>query len=583
MPKNNKGSPIQGLLTDESLPPEHRVAMLKDLVNSQSPEAQAIVLSILDGVAAAGSESLYAEKSKRLAELLRQMNEGPLRSATFIQMMTIKGSNVPQALVVFDDGTQACTPVPDEELPRTLRRGDRVMIEGKGHALLSRVPNGIKVGEEARLERCIDDWHVEVTVRGEERAVFLASEELINDFKAGKIEPGVVVVTNPRQAFAYYALPPQDGLAHYQFLARVPVPNVIVERDIGAPPQCIGELSHLIRMEMTNPDLRRRYKLRRCVMKLLAGVSGSGKTLAVLAIHRRMYEIMSELTGVPIEKLPPRVFKLRSSQVLSKWFGESDQRIDRFFDEIEQMANEPFVVDGKELHLPVLAILEEVDGLAKARGSEPIYDRILTTALQRLDPTREELKDKLIIFIATTNEAHQVDRAFLRRAGGTTEQFGRLNRKAFRAVLQKHVQGLPVASNNGCTQEELWRKLINDVTAWLFSPNGSDQGVVELTYAGSTTPAVKHRRDFLTGALVDRAVQQAADEAVKAEDSGTDHPGVTHELLVRAFDEQIRSTVDLLREHNAGSYLDLPDGVRVATVRRIPQPAHLQVEFQRSE
>ena len=70
-------------------------------------------------------------------------------------------------------------------------------------------------------------------------------------------------------------------------------------------------------------------------------------------------------------------------------------------------------------------------------------------------------------------------------------------------------------------------------------------------------------------------MQQAAAEASQAELDGSDPPGITLEQLVRAFEAQLRGIVDQLKEHNVGSYTDLPDGVRVATLRRIPQPAHL--------
>jgi hypothetical protein len=273
------------------------------------------------------------------------------------------------------------------------------------------------------------------------------------------------------------------------------------------------------------------------------------------------------------------------SEVLSKWLGDSDKNLDLFFSEVEQLSDEPFVApDGRTWRLPVLSIMEEIDGLARARGQEPIYDRILTTALQRLDPTREDLRRRFIIFIATTNEPQAVDRAFLRRIGGTVEHFTRLNRKAaFVAVFQKHIHQLPLFSNNGHAPAELQRKMIGDVTAWLFSPNGADRGVVELTYAGSTTPQARHRRDFLTGALIDRAVRQAAEEACLTEALEGGEPGVKAETMVRAFDEQIRSVVEQLTEHNAREYTDVPEGVRVASVRRITQPAQLPIELQRRQ
>jgi SpoVK/Ycf46/Vps4 family AAA+-type ATPase len=273
------------------------------------------------------------------------------------------------------------------------------------------------------------------------------------------------------------------------------------------------------------------------------------------------------------------------SEVLSKWLGESDKQLDRFFDEVEQLAEEKFVApDGQEYTLPVLAIGEEVDSLARSRGSdvEAVYDRIQTTALQRLDTTCQKLKDRLIIFLFTTNVPHLVDPAFLRRAGGTIERFGRLTQRSFVSVLGKHLRGMPcyVERLNGKTTPQ--KQLIGDVSSWLFCPKSADVAQVELTFAGTTTPVLKYRRDFLTGALVDRAVQQAADEACRAERRGCEHPGVNSRMLITAFDQQIRGIVEQLHRDNVGNYLTIPDGVRVQNVKKIEQPAVLPFELERA-
>lgn len=574
MAKSKKALPITLMLADASAPIERRRELLRMLINDSNPEAATVLDSICESLAGAAAENVHAEKVKQLSELIRLMEEGPLRSARFIELSQPVGTSVPHAQVILDDGTIACTVVPDEALASSLRLGERVLLEGRGHALLQRASGNLKVGEEALLERRVDERHIEVSLHGQQRWVFLAAHDLIDQLNAGTVVPGATLVVSSKQMMATGALPAQDDLAHYKYLQRCPVPDVIVERDIGAPPRCIAELTELIRLEMTQPDLRRRYRLRRCVMKLLSGVSGSGKTLAVQAVWRRMYEVMSEVTGVPIDKLPPRVFRLRMSEVLSMWLGESDKNLSRFFSEVEQLAAERFTgADGKEYQLPVLAILEEVDGLAQARGHDPIHDRILTTVLQCLDTTRVDLKDKLIIYLGTTNEPQQVDRAFFRRIGGSVEHFGRLNRPGFVAVLQKHLHGLPLASNNGHSPEEIERQLVADLSAWLFSPNGSDRGLVELGFAGSSHPDIRYRRDFLTGALIDRAVQQAAGEASRQEELGLTAPGLSLEQLLQALDQQIRTVVDQLNEHNVNHYLDVPDAVRVASVRRLPQPA----------
>jgi SpoVK/Ycf46/Vps4 family AAA+-type ATPase len=341
-----------------------------------------------------------------------------------------------------------------------------------------------------------------------------------------------------------------------------------------------------VRVEMTQPEIGRRYGVHRCAMRLLAGVSGSGKTLAIQATIAGVYRVMSEVTGVPVNELPPRVFRLRMSEVLSYLLGQSDAQLAQFFKSVEEAAAEPFVTpDGRRFTLPVIAVIEEIDGLARARSGyhDGVYDRILTTALQWLDPTRPELRDRLILYIGTTNELEQVDRAFLRRIGASNiDRFGRLDRKGFSAVLQKHLNKVPVAANNGAAQEEIRRSLVREIGALLFSPNGPLPALVELTFAGSTTPVARHRRDVLTGAFVERSVQEAARAALREERRTGVTGGVTHLLLLRALENQFRALAEQLSEANARQYVDLPDGVRVATLRRVPQPTLLPQELQRA-
>jgi ATP-dependent 26S proteasome regulatory subunit len=572
------------MLADQSIPWMHRAVMLRDLLENINPATEPLVMKVLGLLTNNSGEALYREKVLKLDALLKEIHEGPMRVARFVELAHRNGNPCPQALVALDDGTLAFAAVRDDAEAKSFRLGDRVILDGKARLLLYSAPSNLKVGEEARLERRIDDLHVEVTLRGDERSVVLAPAALMNEITEGKVPSGSTLVLNTRQGMAIGSLPKPGGFSNFQFLDKGPVPDVIVDRDIGSPPKVIREVANHIRQEMCAPEMRRRMRLRSCVMRILTGVSGSGKTLAVQAIHRQMYEIMGEVLSEPnLNKLPHRVFRLRQSKVLSMWLGESDKNIDRLFDEIEQLADETYLApEGRKLRLPLLVVIEEVDGFARSRnsGADAIYDRLLTTLLQRLDPNREGLRNKLIVFLATTNEPQIVDVAFLRRIGGKTVPFGRLKKSGFTSVLQKHVRGLPAASNNGCSQDELWSRFTGDLVAWLYGPN-SDTGVVELTYAGSTTPVVKCLRDFLTGALVDRAVQQAADEACEQAVENSCTPAITLEQLMRALNDQVLAIVGQLREHNAGSFLDLPDGVRVASVRRLPQPTHLPIEFQR--
>ncbi len=582
MSAKKKAPSTATMLLDPALPLEHRKQLLLHLCMDPNPASAEVIKGLLDAATNQNGGELYAQKIAEVNELLEQMKAGPLRDATFLRVVD-GPSPVKRAQVLLHDGSQAFTVVPEPELAESLRRGDTVLLEAQGKALLFPLPEEGHVGEEARFERRIDEQRVEATLRDHEPCVFRASAGLIEQLDAGEVEPGGRLLVCPHRLMAFEAVPKQDGLAHYRYLARVPVPDVVIARDIGAPPAFLGELEEHVRLEMLDPALGRRYRRRRSVMKLLVGVSGSGKTLCVQGFWRRMYEVMAEITGADVEDLPPRVVRLRMSEVLSKWLGESDKSIDRFFDEVDQLAEEVYVApDGSEHVLPLLAICEECDGLARARGDDAIYDRIQTTLLQRLDVTCQQLKNKLVIFLFTSNVPHLVDPAFLRRAGGTTERFGRLRRRDFVAVVQKHLRGLPFVSEKGVEPAEAERRAVADLTAWLFSPNGTDRGQVELTYVGASAPVIKYRRDFLTGALVDRAVQQAAAEACRAERAGATRPGLSSALLVSAFDRQVRAVVDQLHRDNVGQYLDLPDGARVGGVRRIEQPALLPVELERA-
>jgi ATP-dependent 26S proteasome regulatory subunit len=572
------------ILGDPSLPPEHKMEILKALATDASPEAKATLAAFFDGYSPVDAESLYAAKVKEQQAIIRHMEEGPLRQAAFVELIPTNGSAPKHAHVVLDTGEFAYPVVADAQLGATLRAGDRVLLEGRGRVLLHRASSGMRIGEEAVFERKLDERHVEVKTAADLRWVFLAAQDLMDQINTGQIVPGATLVVSAKQGIAFAALPAKEGLSHYRFLVKGRVPDVIVERDIGNPPKLIEQIAQVVHLEMTQPELRRQFKLPRCLTSLLYGVTGGGKTLAVQALHRRLYEVMAEVIGVPMDQLPPRVFRLVPSQIYSMWLGESDKNLARFFEEIEQAADVKFhAPDGREWTLPVLAILEEIDGVARARGQDATYDRILVTALQQMDTARPELKDKLIVVVATTNEPQCVDRAFFRRVGGTIERFGRLNRKACRAVLSKHLADLPVDSHNGAPPEETRHQLITDLTAWLFSPNSSDQGIVELTYAGSSTREVRYRRDFLTGALVRSAVNHAAEEAARAARGSTNDSGLTLEQLMRAFDQQVRGVADQLSEHNAHEHLDLPDGARVAHLRRIPQPTLLPIELQRKE
>lgn len=575
MPGNPVKKKMKALLDDE-VPIQHRIQLLLSMGLEDEHEGQQAIAKILQAATSADGELVYRSKIEELDTRLEELEQGPLRVATFVGMLEAGERFGNRASVVLEDGSSAFVNVPRQELANDLCRGDTVLVDVQGKAVVHRVPGVPDTGELARLERRLDGDCIEVTLRERERQVFRTAEALTRQLDAGEAAPGRMLIVCPRRRMAFSALPARDGLGHYRHLSREGVPGLTLA-DLGSPPGYIEELIELVRLEMVEPALRRRYGLQRSVMRLLSGPTGTGKTYSIYALWHELYRTMSEVTGVPVEELPPRVMRLRMPQVLSQWLGESDKNLDRFFCEVEQLAAEPFVsADGRSHRLPVLCVLEEIDGLARARGREQVYDRILTTALQRLDTSRPELRDKLILFVATTNVPEQVDPAFLRRVGGTVEHFGRLGRREFAAVLDKQLAERPVAVTDGEGADRARAGLIAALTTWMYPPDHADTPQVELCYAGSDRWDAKYRRHFVTASLVDRAVQGACRTAALAEYAGeADPPGLSVELLIEALDRQVRGVVDSVKASNAHDHVDIEEGTRVAAVRR-PRVSSIQ-------
>lgn len=576
--KKGKKKTVEGMVTDPTIPIGVRMEMLRQVALDENDDARQHVLGYLIESATAGSAgSQYVEKTKELAERISELKQGPMRCATFDRTVHYLGTQ-PRAQVILPDGGTAFCAVPDDALAERLQCGDTVWLDAQGTAVLYGERDCTRLGEEGKLERLLSDGDVEVTVGELGRYVFRPTAHLLEQLEAGDAEPGSALVVCQRQRIAWRALPPAEGEGHLRYLSNDPVPDVRVGRDVGAPPAFIEEICGHVERELVAPEIAQRLGARRSCLLLATGVAGSGKSHSIKALWRRIFEVMSEVTSTALEDLPQRVLKLESEEVLSKWLGDTDHNIRRFFDEVAQVAGETFVAeDGREWELPVLVICEEVDALARQRGEDSIHDRIQTTLLTKLDPAQALYQDRLVIVVCTTNIPSALDVAFVRRAGGTVATFDRLGRFEFRAILAKHLRADQFEEG-----DEGRRAAIHDLTSWLYAPNSSDPGQVEITFVSKPNPEKRYRRDFVTAGLIDRAVQQAVKQACDDEFRNRRKGYLTRQSLEAALDEQVRGVVDQLTPGNCDQYLTLPDAMRVGTVRRIAQPAVLPARLERA-
>ena len=576
-----KPAQLLKMLTDKTVPVEHRVEVLRMMISEGSDSATELLGTIVS-LASSDESTVLKKKTAKLQEMLEAIEAGPFRTGRFVRMIKQNGS-VPRALVTLHDGSSAAAPVPDSGLMRQLRCGDGVLLDAQGRAVLHREPTLPETGETAILERRLSEHQLLVTMSHDERRVLHASAKLADKLEDKEVEPGATILVNGRQSFAFDAIAADDELSHYRYLDRSRTPEHV---EMASPPAYIADLVQHAEMAMREPERLARWKQPMSRFVLLQGVTGSGKSLSIDLLRQRVAEVTADVHGIPTDDVPPFVFRIRPSEIYDKWLGASDRNLQRVFDEVEQMASRPIKTPGGVTieRRPIIGIIEEFEGIARSRGgqNDPIYDRILVTLLQSLDPGRSALANRLVFWVCTTNLPQIVDSAAMRRVAEHIEPFSHLSRTAFTQVLGEKLDTIPFApSDKVVDQEELRRRLISEVANWLYCPNGDDPGQVELVYANSE-PETKYRRDFLTGAVVARSVKKATGRLCAEEYNQSAEVGLTTERLMDALDQQVGAMAAQLSAQNVASILRIKEGGHVSDVRRITQPDMLPHHLRRA-
>ena len=200
----------------------------------------------------------------------------------------------------------------------------------------------------------------------------------------------------------------------------VQVPN-IGWADIGGLDDAQMKLREGVELPLRNPQAFHRLGIRPAKGFLLYGPPGTGKTLLAKAVAKE-----AEANFIAI----------KSSDLLSKWYGESEQQISRLFARARQVA-------------PCVIFIDEIDSLVPARGSsgnEPqVTARVVNTILAEMDGM-EELSS--VIVIGATNRPALVDPALLRPGRfdelvyvGTPTEDGRAH------ILKIHTRNMPLAKD----------------------------------------------------------------------------------------------------------------------------------------
>jgi transitional endoplasmic reticulum ATPase len=191
--------------------------------------------------------------------------------------------------------------------------------------------------------------------------------------------------------------------------------------DIGGLDEAQGRLREGVELPLKHPEAFRRLGIRPAKGFLLYGPPGTGKTLLAKAAARESQA---------------NFIATKSSDLLSKWYGESEQQIARLFNRARQVA-------------PTIIFFDELDSLVPARGGglgEPqVTERVVNTILAEMDGL-EELQN--VVVIGATNRPTLIDPALLRPGRfdeliyvGTPDTAGR------RRILAIHTRDMPLAKD----------------------------------------------------------------------------------------------------------------------------------------
>lgn len=166
----------------------------------------------------------------------------------------------------------------------------------------------------------------------------------------------------------------------------IEVPN-IRWNDIGGLEKLKETLKEVVEWPLSHGEDFKRIGVNPSKGILLFGPPGTGKTMLVKAVATES---------------KANFISVKGSEILSKWFGESERKIAEIFKKAKQAS-------------PCIIFFDEIDAIAPTRGSaagEPrVVERMVNTLLSEMDGL-EELRSVMVI--GATNRPDLMDAALLR-------------------------------------------------------------------------------------------------------------------------------------------------------------------------
>jgi len=206
---------------------------------------------------------------------------------------------------------------------------------------------------------------------------------------------------------------------------QVPVGKISWE-DIGDLEDAKRKIREMIELPLRHPEIFKHLGIEPPKGVLLIGPPGTGKTLLAKAVASEANAFFLTLNG---------------PEIMSKYYGESEQNLRNLFEEAKKNA-------------PSIIFIDEIDAIAPKRGevTGEVERRVVAQLLTLMDGLQERGQ---VVVIGATNRPDAVDEA-LRRPGRFDREIyiGMPDKQARKEILSVHLRNVPQ-----CGEEEISKKI----------------------------------------------------------------------------------------------------------------------------
>jgi len=338
----------------------------------------------------------------------------------------------------------------DDMASLAIQTGDYIEVKGaKGSTILKALPDydlkdgsiridgysrssiGASIGDEVSVSKAVVEPATKVVLAPTERIRFdkyfmdYVKEQLLNKpiTRGENIQIPIfgtdltLVVANTQPTTHVYVNENTEVIIREEPLKQqVVTTGIVTWEDIGDLEDVKQKIREIAELPMKHPELFKHLGIEPPKGILLYGPPGVGKTLLAKALANEIGAYFTSING---------------PEIMSKFYGESEQRLREIFKEAEENA-------------PAIIFIDEIDAIAPKREEVigEVEKRVVAQLLTLMDGMKERGK---IIVIGATNRPEAIDPA-LRRPGRFDREIEIRppDERARKEILQVHTRNMPL-------------------------------------------------------------------------------------------------------------------------------------------